>query len=330
MIAEAERDRLVRTTEHWFVEHGLPWFVDARRDRARAALGRARLTSVAAVAVVLLAGVALLVGRATEDAWLGIATGTSCALLVLVGYAFVTLGGSAVVRWAGRKTLGSLGLMVPLAARALPLLLLFMTFLFINTEVWQVASRLGGGVMWAATMFFAGIGLLFLVTRLPEELDVFDEQLTGDKIVAGCARTPLAEVAPDVGIEAEHVERHADVAGLERANLVLVLLVAQAIQVLLLSAAVWAFFMAFGAVAIDDAVIRSWVGDARAPDYHFQHLFSRELIRVSTFLAAFSGLYFTVYAVTDETYRRQFFTEVTGELERAVSVRVVYRRLRED
>ncbi|MFN8191528.1 MAG: hypothetical protein U0R78_14020 [Nocardioidaceae bacterium] len=327
MIAEAERDRLVRTTETWFVEHGLPWFVDARRDRARAALGRARLTSVGAVALVLLVGLALLVGRAAGDGWLGIATGTSCALLGLVGYAFVTLGGSSVVRWAGRKTLGSLGLMVPLAARALPLLLLFMTFLFINTEVWQVASRLGGGVMWAATMFFAGIGLLFLVTRLPEELDVFDEQLTGDQIVGGCARTPLADVVSEVGIEAEHIERHADVGGLERANLVLVLLVAQAVQVLLLSVAVWGFFMAFGAVAIDDAVITSWVGDA--PRYHFQHVFSRELVRVSTFLAAFSGLYFTVYAVTDETYRRQFFTEVTGELERAVSVRVVYRRLRE-
>jgi hypothetical protein len=328
MTAQAERDRLVRTTEHWFVEHGLPWFVDARRDRARAALGRARLTSVAAVALVVLVGLALLVGRAAHDGWLGIATGTSVALLLLVGYAFVTLGGSAVVRWAGRKTLGSLGLLVPLAARALPLLLLFMTFLFINTEVWQVASRLGGGVMWAATMFFAGIGLLFLVTRLPEELDVFDEQLTGERIVAGCARTPLAETAQDVGIEPEHIDRHADVVGLERANLVLVLLVAQAIQVLVLSLAVWCFFMAFGAVAIDDHVITSWIGDG--PHYHLQGLFSRELIRVSTFLAAFSGLYFTVYAVTDENYRRQFFTEVTGELERAVSVRVVYRRLRED
>ena len=46
------------------------------------------------------------------------------------------------------------------------------------------------------------------------------------------------------------------------------------------------------------------------------------------FLAGFSGLYFTVYAVTDETYRQQFFTSVTRELERAVAVRAVYRTLR--
>ena len=47
--------------------------------------------------------------------------------------------------------------------------------------------------------------------------------------------------------------------------------------------------------------------------------------QVSVFLAGFSGLYFTVGAVTDETYRQQFFTSVTRELERAVAVRAVYR-----
>ena len=42
---------------------------------------------------------------------------------------------------------------------------------------------------------------------------------------------------------------------------------------------------------------------------------SNELFQVSVFLAAFAGLYFTVYAVTDETYRRQFFTDIADELE---------------
>ena len=49
---------------------------------------------------------------------------------------------------------------------------------------------------------------------------------------------------------------------------------------------------------------------------------------MSVFLAAFSGLYFTVYAVTDEAYRDQFFTEVKNELDRAVGVRAVYLMLR--
>ena len=45
---------------------------------------------------------------------------------------------------------------------------------------------------------------------------------------------------------------------------------------------------------------------------------------MSIFLAAFSGLYFTVYAVTDTSYREQFFTEITDELELAVGVRAAY------
>ena len=54
---------------------------------------------------------------------------------------------------------------------------------------------------------------------------------------------------------------------------------------------------------------------------------SGELVQVSVFLASFSGLYFTVYAVTDDNYRQQFFTEIMRELARVVVARVVYRAL---
>ena len=84
-------------------------------------------------------------------------------------------------------------------------------------------------------------------------------------------------------------------------------------------------------MAIEDSVISSWVGDGRTalpavpgPTSGF----SRELLQVSIFLAAFSGLYFTVYAVTDSNYRDQFFHEITDELERAVGVRAAYLALR--
>ena len=51
---------------------------------------------------------------------------------------------------------------------------------------------------------------------------------------------------------------------------------------------------------------------------------SNELFQVSVFLAAFAGLYFTVYAVTDENYRRQFFTDIADELEKAIGAQRVY------
>ena len=59
----------------------------------------------------------------------------------------------------------------------------------------------------------------------------------------------------------------------------------------------------FGVVAIEDSVIRDWLGPGH-PSYPWGlDLVSRELSRVAIFLAAFSGLYFTVYAVTDNNYR---------------------------
>ncbi|MFN8194874.1 MAG: hypothetical protein U0R80_11405 [Nocardioidaceae bacterium] len=326
MSSQAEQERLVADTERWFEAHGLPWFVDRTRRRVRASLGRARVLPWLGASAAVAVAVGVLAGR-WQDAGSGVAAGLSVLVACGALYAVVALDGLAVLRWAARRTLGSLGLLLPLAARALPLLLLFMTFLFINTEVWQVASGLSGGVMWAATMIFAAMGLGFLLTRLPEELEVFDQELTRDRLVRSCADTPLASAVESESVSEEDVDRHSDVVGLERANLLLVLLVAQAIQVLLLSLSVWVFFVVFGAVAIHRDVIEAWT--THPPDYLVGDLVSRELIRVATFLAAFAGLYFTVYAVTDESYRKQFFTATTRELERAVSVRLVYRRLRD-
>ena len=56
---------------------------------------------------------------------------------------------------------------------------------------------------------------------------------------------------------------------------------------------------------------------------------SLSLVKVSLFLASFSGFYFAVSAVTDDTYRREFFSVVERQLERAVGMRAVYLAARE-
>ena len=75
------------------------------------------------------------------------------------------------------------------------MLLLFVTFLFINTEVWQVASSLDGGVLWGAVLLFALVAIGFLVVRLDEELDQFDDDVSPEEVVDHCAGTPLAPYA---------------------------------------------------------------------------------------------------------------------------------------
>ena len=79
---------------------------------------------------------------------------------VAAAYAGRALRVHLIGTWAMRQTLSSLGLLFPLATRALPMLLLFVTFLFINTEVWMVASELDGGILWGAVMLFAAVAVV--------------------------------------------------------------------------------------------------------------------------------------------------------------------------
>lgn len=326
--------------ERFFVEHGLPYFVDTIRADVHARLQRRRLVLVAAIAAVvgLALGLAVGLGFPLLDwseqplADSGFVVGATVAALVLVGYAFVALHARAIASWAGRRTFASLSLLFPLVTRALPLLLLFITFLFINAEVWEVSARLDGSVMWLTVALFLTITVGFLLTRLPEELEVFDSQLDVERIREGTQGTPLQGWHEP--LEQALLEEIAEdeIQGLQRANLILVLLVAQLVQVILLSGAVFTFFVVFGLLVMHPEVVAGWTGQKRMTSVDtpiaWLERANVELLQVSIFLAAFSGLYFTVYAVTDDVYRRQFFTSILRELERAVSARVVYRALR--
>ena len=288
--------------EAWFLAHGLPYFVDPIREQVHRRLARGRLTLVAAVGLLLATSVGTAVGLWRDEPSAGISSAVTVLLVVAGLYAGRALRVHLIGVWAMRQTLSSLGLLFPLATRALPMLLLFVTFLFINTEVWMIASALDGGILWGAVMLFGAVAVGFLVVRLTEEVDRLDDEVGRD------------ELGDD-----------ADVVGLQRTNLVLVLLITQAFQVLLLALAVFAFFIVFGTVAMDEGVLEAWIGESLTYPAGVR-VISVELLQVSTFLAAFSGLYFAVYAVTDETYRREFFSEVLGELEQALRVRVRYLR----
>lgn len=312
--------------ERWFAHHGLPWFVDDVREDVAARLTRLRVAVVALVAVGVGVATGFAVKQTPEPTFAAVA-GITASALALGFYAMAALHATPIARWALRRALRSLGLLLPLATRALPILMLFITFLFINTEVWQVASALHGGQLWGAVLCFAAVATGFLVPRLAQELDQFDDRVQIDEVLAGTANSPLAEAARRITEDEVDLPDQAQVTGLQMVNLVLVLVIAQAVQVFLLVLAVFAFFLGFGALAIDDSVIASWVGDGHPEYLPGPDIVSIELLHVSLFLAGFSGLYFTVVAITDELYRKEFFTVIVDELARAVSMRVIYRML---
>ena len=117
--------------------------------------------------------------------------------------------------------------------------------------------------------------------------------------------------------------------GRQRANLLLVMVTAQAVQVALVGVVVWAFFVIFGAVAI--SIARAG-GLARRPGRHRpadlveprprRHAVSSRGWRPSS--AGFAGFYATVYAASDSVYRAHFSERITTDLERALAVRRAY------
>ncbi|WKN49972.1 hypothetical protein [Nocardioides sp. Arc9.136] len=319
-------------TEAWFLQHGLSYFVPEERHQAREAL-RPRRFLPAAVLTVLLA-----LGGGVVLAWLSEELTAAPAFLLTIGvlgaaaYSLTALRTRPIVVWALRRGLGSLRTLLPMMSRALPLLLLFVTFLFINAEAWQLSASLSTGTLWLVVLLFGLLAVAFLLVRLPEEVDRTDDDVDDDFLLRACAGTPLeGECRALVDDPGADPAAYATVVGFERWNLVLVLVVIQAVQVLLLAATVLVFFLVFGGLVMDIGVQEAWTGAAEGSIRNLPYLdqVSVPLFQVSLFLAAFSNLYLTVSTVTDETYREQFFGSVLREMERAVGVRAVYLALRD-
>lgn len=315
--------------EAWFQRHGLPYFVPSERAAVREALrpGRTLPLLVVVVLVAVAAGVAL--AWYADEISAGPALLLAIVLVAALWYALTALRFRPIVGWALSRTTGTLARLLPTMSRALPLLLVFVTFLFINAEAWQMTAELPIGLLWLTVLLFVALGVVFLLVRLPEEVDKADDDVDDAFLERACADTPLEtpcrELLADPGADPA---AYAEVHGYERWNLILALVIVQAVQVFLLAVTVFAFFVLFGSLVMEPQVQTSWTGKELTNVPGVPSV-SVQLVKVSVFLASFSGLYLTVSTVTDETYREQFFSGVTHELERAVGTRAVYLTLRD-
>lgn len=308
----------VLAADEWFLQHGLTYFVPEERAAARSALRPRRILPFLLVVLLLASGAGGALAWAADQVSFAPATLLSLVLLAATWYALTALHARPIVGWALARTFGSLRTLLPMTTRALPMLLIFITFLFINTEVWQVASNLTVGVLWLTVLLFVLLGIAFLLVRLPEEVDRTDDHVDERLLLDACRGTPLEGVCREL-LEDPDADpaAYAEVTGFERWNLILVLVIIQSVQVLLLTVAVFGFLVLFGSLIMTEPVMISWL------DREIEGV-TPQLIQVATFLAAFSGLYLTVSTVTDETYREQFFGSVLREMERAVGLRAVY------
>jgi len=254
-------------------------------------------------------------------------TAYGLVLLVLI-YLWSSYGIGSLLRWTwnrGRSQLTGLGSLV---ARALPLLLLFNMFLFINGEVWEVAGNLEGLAFWLVVAIFLLLGVAFTMSRIPGVIRSMNAFESWTEIGALTGGTPAADVHFSGACDPN------EPLGLrQRFNIGLIVVLGQALQVLLVVAALVAFFIAFGFLAIPPDIVAGWTGNEQldplltATLSSREHVLTDELILVSVFLGMFSGMYFNVVLATDATYQAEFADDVRPEIRQALAVRRVYQRL---
>ena len=211
----------------------------------------------------------------------------------------------SILRWVPGRIASQLRASLSLIAKALPLLAIFILLAFPTQELWAIFSHPTRGVYALIVGLFALLAVGFLAVRLPRE-----------------AQRLEAEVA-----EGPPLTRS------QRINVGLVMFVSQALQVLIVSLMVFLFLAVFGLLAVDDSLRVDWVGSAGHELFHFNLFDERleltsELLRVAAGLGAFSGFYFAIAMLTDDTYRSEFLEELTSEMKSSFIARAEYLKLR--
>ncbi len=245
------------------------------------------------------------------------------ALLLLGAYLTVSFALIPILRWSARRLIRDALDVLGLFARALPLLLIFVTFMFITAEVWQMAGTIELARLLAVIGLFALVAAAFLISRLPAELSDLAAFQSSDRVMELAQGTPAASL----GVASDSLRMDASLRRAQWTNVGLVVVVALALRVLFVGALVGVFFLVFGAIAMDRNTVASWTqSDPRILlDLSWSGTaLTVELLQVSAFMAAFSGFYFTIRVLTDHEYRDEFFEDVVGDVRQSLAVRAVY------
>jgi hypothetical protein len=247
-------------------------------------------------------------------------------IILGVIYLLAAFAVGQLILWAIRSSFGQAAMLGRLLVRALPQLLLFTVFLFINAEVWQVAGTLAGIPYMIGLGIFFVLGAVFVLSRVPRLIDGLATFESWDEVGSLVADTPAAGLPVSPGTPLDN-----PLGGREKMDLILVSTFNQAVQVTFVAIVLTGFFVTFGFVAIPLATQAGWMGADDANVFFTITLSGRDLvmtealIRVAGFLGAFIGMYFTVVLSTDDKYRAEFAEDTAPAIHEALAVRLVYR-----
>jgi len=306
-----------------------PFVLTLLHRRGTAASERGRRSAALLVMAMFVIGMPV-----TVDGWSTAALAEAPVFLVvtLLTIWLTYLGFGSIALWAFRYASTQFGALGNLMGRALPLLMLTVVVYFTG-ELWQLSARMTRERLWQTVGFFALIALLFMVTTIRDEVRALredrSEQSDPSSLLVG---TPFAEIPHDPSRPPERTA----LSPAEQINVVAVMVVSQAIQVVFFTAGIFAFFLALGIVAVPDDVTVLWSSQETCPvgvppcagTWFGVHVpVPQTLVHTSLFVAVLSGLYFTVSTSVDPLYRQRFFDPLVADVAVSLAGRDAYLEL---
>jgi hypothetical protein len=258
---------------------------------------------------------------AGEDRVLGALAMLAWQVLVLAVLTLLAYSGLiALWPWLWRRVVSSFLAGGTALGRILPVLLGVVGFLFFTAELWQTVGRLDSYAYLLAVTLFVLSGWLFLHSR-GLELDRLARFDDADEVVALLSGTPLAGGEVQVPAVCPLTREQAT-------NLQVITIVSKLTMALVVGLAFFVFFLVLGVLSVNAEVVQSW---AQAPAQVIVEFSSTrrayaltwEHVRVSGFLAVFSGFTFAVVSATDQTLREGLRDSAEDEVRQACAARLV-------
>ncbi len=239
------------------------------------------------------------------------------------------LGIGSIVLWAFRFAWVQFGALGTLMSRALPLLMLTVVVYFTG-ELWQLSARMSRERLWHTIGFLSLVAIAFMVVTIRDEVAALREDRSGQGDTADLlAGTPLAGCAEPARTPLSFAEQ---------INVVAVMVVSQAIQVVFFTTGLFIFFVALGVIAIPDDVTVLWSAETHCPvgeppcagTWFGIHVpVPQTVVHTSLFVAVLSGLYFTVSTSVDPLYRQRFFDPLIADVAVSLAGRDAYLEMEE-
>lgn len=225
--------------------------------------------------------------------------------------------------WLQRQIISALAAASASLGRSMPLLLGVVGLFYFTAELWQTVGRLASWGYPVLLLLFIGSSVLFLQGRSQldlAELAHFEDEAA---LIEQLDDTPLRSHTGSVAVPtACPLDRQ------QEKDLRVVATFARLTVVMVVSLAVFCFFITLGVVTINAEVVKAWAQADPSVLWTWEtsrrtYNLTWEHLRVAGFLAVFAGFYYSLVSRTDPSLRAEIRDTAEETVREACAARLV-------